>query len=127
VLGFCGPAVAALWDSLRSTAFKSAVPILLAIGIAISVMCASVTMAAPNTVSMPLVPFILEFFAAGDIRNALVFMLRKTPSWHEIGPERLLTLLVLPVFWITALAAARIVTRVVSGQIPALEELPVRP
>jgi len=108
-LAFAGFALAPLWDSLRSPAARGTLFALLALSAVLSVICASVTMGAPNPLSDGLLAYMLRHFAAGDIHNALDFALRRIPGWRQAGPVHLVTLLVLPLLWVLALGLARLI------------------
>jgi hypothetical protein len=107
-LAFVGLAFAALWDMARSSAARQVLLGLFALSTAISLACTSVTMIATNLPSEPMLPFLLDRLAGGDVHNVLDFALRRFPSWRAAGPTHLVTLLVLPLPWLAAFGFARL-------------------
>ena len=105
-LAFAALPFAALWDAWPI--IRRPLLALLAVSGAISVACASVTMAAPNLPGEPMLPHLLGRFVAGDVHNLLDFVLRGVADWRPSGPVHLLTLLVLPVPWLIAFGIARL-------------------
>jgi hypothetical protein len=118
-LAFAGFAFAALWDWLRSAAAHVIFVALLLISAALSILCASTTMGAPNTPDQPLVAFLWHGFATGDIHNVLMFLLRRVPGWGGAGTLHLLTVLVIPVLWTLAFLLTRMLVRPAAKRLAA--------
>ena len=106
-LAFVGFAFGPLWDRLHARLVRGVLLAFLLVSIGISLVCAVVTMGAPNTHSESLLAWILGQFIAGNIHNVLEFILHGVPGWVNSGAWRLTTLLVLPALWLLAFVLAR--------------------
>lgn len=101
-LAFVGLPFAALWDWSRASA-RPVLLVLLLISAGLSLVCASTTMAAPNTVDQPLMPYLWDEFVHGRTHNLLTFFLGRGVA-H-------LSLLAIPVIWAVTYVAAGAVVR----------------
>jgi hypothetical protein len=96
-LGFISLAFGPLWN-FSSLRMRSALVAAGLISVVISLVCASVDMAAPSDVEHPLLKYIFPRFVHGDVHNVLVFAARLSGPFSLLG---------IPLLW--ALAAIIVV------------------